>query len=61
MDHDQTRRAFLLSATGVALRVGSAEAFGGTAASASGGYHMLRPRGRSPMSLGASVETGGHR
>jgi hypothetical protein len=34
MDHDQTRRAFLLSATGVALGVGSAEAFGGTDASA---------------------------
>jgi hypothetical protein len=30
MDHEQTRRAFLLSAIGVALGVGSAEAFGGT-------------------------------
>jgi len=34
MDHDQTRRAFLLSATGVALGVGSAEAFGGPEAAA---------------------------
>jgi SnoaL-like domain len=33
MDHDQTRRAFLLRTTGIALGVGSAEAFGGTDAS----------------------------
>ena len=33
MDHDQTRRAFLLSATGVAFGVGSTKAFGDTDAS----------------------------
>src|SRR5438046_3779462 len=44
MDHDFTRRAFLLSVTGVALTVGSAKAFGDTDA-------FVRNKRRNKMAL----------